>query len=115
MESKIALALLCCAVAGSYSAQAAPGKPEQVNLDAKEGAEYFHFPEGAQLKVTNLVCPPNVTVSVTCRTAAHGRCGKWYLGLNQTAKSGASGDTGIASLDYSGPENCNATVVVQSP
>ena len=113
MESRIALVLLCCAIAGSYSAQAA--QPVQVNLDAREGAEYFHFPEGAQVKVTNLVCPPSVTVSVTCRTASHGRCGKWYLALNATAKAGAQADTGIASIDYSGPQNCIATVTVTSP
>jgi hypothetical protein len=114
MQSKFAMVLLCCVLAGSYSAQAAPGKQE-LNLDAKEGAEYFHFAEGAQLKVTGLYCPAAVTVSVTCRTAAHARCGKWYLGLNGTAASGPKGDIGIASLDYSGPDSCKATVVVTSP
>ncbi len=117
MVSKFALLLLCCAIAGNPSAQTAPGKQEQINLDWKEGAEYFHFPEGAQLKVTQLICPPSATVSVTCRTATHSRCGSWYLGLNGTATAGPKGDTGIASLNYNGPanSNCSATVVVQKP
>ena len=117
MDSKVALGLLCCAIAGSYSAQAAPGNQVQINLDWKQGAEYFHFPEGARLKVTQLICPPSVTVSVTCRTATHSRCGSWYLGLNETATAGPKGDTGIASLNYNGPanSNCSATVVVQTP
>lgn len=118
MESKIAVAMICCALAGVCSAQAAPGKQQQINLDWMGGAEYFHFPEGAQLKVTQLNCPTSgVTVSVTCRTASHGRCGSWYLGLNGTATAGSKGETGIASINYNGPaaSNCQATVVVQSP
>lgn len=115
MQSSFALGLLCCAIAGSCSAQAAPSKQEQINLNANDGAEYFRFPEGSQLKVTQLNCPQAVTVSVTCRTASHGRCGKWYVGLNGTATAGSRSETGIASLDYSGMENCTATIVVQSP
>jgi len=117
MGSKLASLLLCGAVAGSYGAQAATGTPEQFSLDWKQGAKYFHFPEGAQLKVTELVCPPSATVSVTCRTASRASCGSWYLGLNGTATAGPQGDRGIASLNYNGPRNsnCVATVVVQSP
>lgn len=116
MKSKFGLVLICCALAGSYSVQAAAGKQQQVNLDWNEGAEYFDFPEGAQLKVTALNCPPLTKISVTCRTVTHGRCGKWNLGLNGTATAGASSHMGIASIGYSGPETtCNATIVVQSP
>jgi hypothetical protein len=80
-------------------------------------AEYFKFPEGTQVKVTQLVCPSPGTVSVTCRTSGHKRCGSWYLGLNGTATAGAQGSMGIASMNYNGPrdENCTATVVVQRP
>ena len=117
MGSKLASAWLCAAVVGSWGAQAAPGNLQQINLDWKGGAKYFHFPEGAQLKVTELACPPSATVSVTCRTASRGRCGAWYLGLNGTATAGSQADTGIASINYNGPRNanCAATVVVQSP
>lgn len=116
MKSKFGLVLICCALAGGYSVQAAAGKQQQVNLDWNEGAEYFAFPEGAQLKVTALNCPALTTVSVTCRTAAHGRCGKWTLGLNGTATAVANSHTGIASIGYNGPETtCTATLVVQSP
>jgi hypothetical protein len=115
MQSKFALVLLGCALAASYNAQAAPGRQQQINLDATEGAEYFQFPEGAQIKVTQLICPSAVTVSVTCRTASHGKCGKWYLGLNKTATAGPNSNVGIASLDYSGNEVCRGTIVVQSP
>lgn len=118
MESKFALVLISCVFAGTCGAQGAPGKQQQINLDWMGGAEYFHFAEGAQLKVTDLNCPsPTVTVSVTCRTATHARCGSWYLGLNGTATAGANGDTGIASLNYNGTKNsnCKATIVVQSP
>ena len=115
MQSKFALVLLCCAFAGSYSAQAAPGKQQQMNLYSNQGADYFPFPEGAQVQVTQLVCPAGVTVSVTCRTAARGKCGNWYLGLNGTATAGSNGKTGIASLVYSGNENCSATIVVKGP
>lgn len=117
MKSKFGLVLICCALAGSYGVQAAAaGKQQQVNLDWNEGAEYFDFPAGAQVKVTALNCPVQTTVSVTCRTATHGRCGKWSLGLNGTATAGQNSHTGIASLAYNGPETtCTATVVVQSP
>jgi len=115
MKTNIALVVLGCAMAASYAAQAAPANARQVNLDAREGAEYFHFPAGTTLKVTELVCPANVTVSVTCRTADHGRCGRWYLPLNGTVTAAPKSDMGIASLDYSGPENCRATVTVTSP
>lgn len=118
MESKYVLALICCVFAGSCSGQAAPGKQQQIYLDWMGGAQYFHFPEGAQLKITDLNCPSAaVTVSVTCRTATHARCGSWYLGLNGTAKAGPKGDRGIANLNYSGPRGsiCTATIVVQSP
>lgn len=117
MGPKFALAVLGCAVAGSCGAQAAQGKQEQINLDWKMGARYFHFPEGAQVKVTGLYCPPPATVSVTCRTDSRGQCGSWYLGLNESAKAGAKADTGMASLNYNGPSNsnCTATLTVQSP
>lgn len=115
MESKFALALICCVLAGACSAQGAPGKQEQMNLDFREGADYFHFPEGAQLKVTQLSCPSGVAVVVTCRTGTHARCGSWRLGLNGTATAGSKAVTGIANIDYSGSENCTARVVVQSP
>jgi hypothetical protein len=117
MGSKFALALLGCAIAGSSCAQPADGKQQQIDLDWKGGARYFHFPEGSQVKVTGLYCPPSVTVSVTCRTAARAQCGSWYLGLNETAKAGSNADTGVASLNYNGPanSNCTATVTVQSP
>ena len=117
MKSKFVTAMICCALAGSYSARAASGEQEQINLDWKGGAKYFRFPEGAQLKVTELVCPPRVTVSVVCRTATRARCGSWYLALNETATAGSKGDTGVASINYNGPagSNCRATVVVQSP
>jgi hypothetical protein len=115
MQSKFALVLLCCAFAASFSAQAAPAKPKQMNLYSNQGADYFSFPEGAQVQVTQLVCPAGVTVSVTCRTASRGKCGNWYLGLNGTATAGSNGKTGIASLVYSGNENCSATIVVKGP
>jgi hypothetical protein len=115
MQSKFALVLLCCAFAGSHSAQAAPVKQQQLNLYSNQGADYFPFPEGAQVQVTQLVCPPGVTVSVTCRTASRGKCGNWYLGPNGTATAGSQGKTGIASLAYSGNENCSATIVVKRP
>ena len=117
MGAKFALALLGCVIAGSCGAQAAPGKQQQINLDWKGGASYFPFPEGAQVTVTGLYCPPSVTVSVTCRTTARSKCGSWYLGLNQTAKAGPNAETGIASINYNGPanSNCTATLTVQSP
>jgi hypothetical protein len=123
MGSKFVLALLGCVIAGSCSAQAAPaapaapGKQQQINLNWQGGANYFPFPQGAQVTVSGLYCPPGVTVSVTCRTTARSKCGSWYLGLNQTAKAGADAETGIASLNYNGPanSNCSATLTVQSP
>lgn len=117
MKSNFVLILISCVFAGSCYAQAAPAKQQQINLDWRDGAEYFKFPEGAQAKVTSLICPPNSTVNITCRTASHGRCGSWYLGINETATAGARGDTGIANLNFNGPRgtNCSATVVVQSP
>jgi len=116
MRKIIVSTLLSCAMAGGYSALAAAAQ-QTLNLDWQEGAEYFNFPEGTEVKVTELVCPPKATVSVTCRTAAHKRCGSWYLGLNQTAKAGPGGDKGIASMNYNGPvnENCRATIVIQTP
>ena len=116
MESKLALASLCCVLAGCYSAQTGAGKHEQINLDWNGGAEYFHFPESAQLKVAELNCPATATVSVTCRTTTHARCGSWNLGVNGTATAGAKADTGIASINYNGPpEICTATLVIESP
>lgn len=118
MEWKIVLMMVCCVIAGACNAQAAPSKPQQVYLDWMQGAQYFHLHEGTQLKFTDLNCPSaTVAISVTCRTAARGRCGSWYLHLNDTATAGPKADTGIASLNYNGPRgsNCTATLVVQNP
>ena len=117
MKAKFGLVLICCVLAGSYSVQAAAaGKQQQVNLDWNEGAEYFDFPQGAQVKVTAINCQPQTKISVTCRTAAHARCGKWYLGPNGTATAGPNSHMGIASIEYQGPETtCTATLSVQTP
>lgn len=118
MKSRFALALLGCAIAASFGALAAPPQQEQLNLDTKgaTGAvDYFQFAKGTQVKVTQLNCPPAVTVSVVCKTASHARCGSWYLGLNQSTSAGPDAEMGIATLNYSGNEICRATLAVQRP
>ena len=117
MRAKLSLVLLGWAIAASAGAQTAAQKPHSIYLDWREGAKYFPFPEGSQLKVTELACPSSGTVSVICRTASRASCGSWYLGLNGTATAGAGGTKGVASLNYNGPRNanCAATVVVQKP
>ena len=116
MGWKFAGILLGCVLAASRGAQAAD-KQQELNLDWKGGAVYFKFPEGAQVKVTDVNCPVAATVSIACRTATRARCGSWYLGRDQTATAGAKAQTGIAALNYSGPRgsNCTATAVVHRP
>ena len=117
MESKLAWVLIGCVVAGSYSAQAATGAHQTVNLDWQRGARYFPFPEGAKLSVTQLNCVPQGLVVVACRTATRAKCGNWRLSLNGTATAGSNGKTGVASMQFSGPRDsvCRATLVVESP
>ncbi|HEY7904504.1 MAG TPA: hypothetical protein VIH36_13685 [Casimicrobiaceae bacterium] len=117
MKAKVAFASLGCLLVGCYSAPIVTGKQQQINLDTSNNRVlYFRFPQGAQLKVTELNCPVTASVNIVCRTSTNAQCGTWNLQQDGTAAAGSRAETGIANLVYDGPaEACRATIVVQSP